>query len=63
MTQHGGESDQDEDQYFDQAVCSFQDEDLVGEEQEFVTIIKIGNEQSEVEEVDQLPSMIRLFRL
>ena len=40
------ENDQEED--FD--VCSFQDEDLDGGgELEFVTIIKIGNEQSEVE--------------
>ena len=41
------ENDQEED--FD--VCSFQDEDLdeVGGELEFVTIIRIGNEQSEVE--------------
>ena len=49
MTQHEGESDQDEDLYFDQDARSFQDEDLAGEELEFVTIIKIGNEQSEVE--------------
>ena len=45
-----GENGREEDQYFDQDVCSFQDEDLDGgEELEFVTIIKIGNEQSEVE--------------
>ena len=71
MTQHEGggmaksdfvqlrnnrENDQEEDQYFDQDVCSFQDEDLGGGgELEFVTIIKIGNEQSEVE-VEQFPA-------
>ena len=44
------------DQYFDEDVCSFQDEDLGGGgELEFVTIIKIGNEQSEVE-VKQFPA-------
>ena len=41
------ENDQEED--FD--ACSFQEEDLdeIGGELEFVTIIRIGNEQSEVE--------------
>ena len=51
MTWHEGESDRVEVQYFDQDARSFQDEDLVGEELEFVTIIKIGNEQSEVEKL------------
>ena len=63
MTRHEGVSDQDEDLYFDQDARSFQDEDLVGEELEFVTIIKIGNDQSEVEKVNQLSSMIRPFKL
>ena len=63
MTRHEGVSDQDEDLYFDQDARSFQDEDLAGEELEFVTIIKIGNEQSEVEKVNQLSSMIRPFKL
>ena len=44
------ENDQEEDQYFDQDVCNFEDENWDGGEGlEFVTIIKIGNEQSEVE--------------
>ena len=69
MTQHEGEgmskndfvqlknnqeNDQEEDKYSDEDVCSFQDEDLDGGELEFVTIIKIGNKQSEVE-IKQFP--------
>ena len=48
------ENDQEEDKYSDEDVCSFQDEDLDGGELEFVTIIKIGNKQSEVE-IKQFP--------
>ena len=57
------EDDEDAEERLYEELCDFEEDDDLDEEQEFVTIIKIGSETSEVDFKVMKMTILRILRL